>query len=118
MVTITFDIKTTPGKKQELLQALDELDPIIHREVGCSGLSISQPKLHTDMIIASEKWANAKDALRHFRSESFRVISGALIVLAQSSKMTISTELQTTSIDLKNQDLQKGIDLLIDNILS
>ena len=118
MVTITFDIKTTPGKKQELLRALDELRPIILREAGCRQVTVSRPKLHTDMIIVSEKWAIAKDALRHFRSESFRVISGAIIVLAQSSRMTISTELQTAGIDLKNPDFRKEIYLLTENILS
>ena len=107
LVAVTFDIETSPGKRQELLQTLDELRSIIHKEVGCRQVTVSQPKVHTDMIIVSEKWANARDALRHFCSEPFHLLSGATSVLAQSLKVTISIELQAACVDLKNLESRK-----------
>lgn len=118
LVVVTFKIETSPGKKQELLQALDELRPIILGEVGCRQLSVSQPKIYTDMVIMSEKWATNRDALRHFHSEPFHVLTGATSVLARSLKMTISIELQTSSIDLKNLESRKEIYLWAEKVLS
>ena len=117
LVVVTLKIETSPGKKQELLKTLDELRPIILGEVGCRQVDVSQPKLHTDMVIVSEKWATNRDALRHFRSEPFQVLTGATSVLARSLKMTISIELQTFSVDLKNLESRKEIYLWAEKTL-
>ncbi len=118
LVVVTFKIQASPGKQQELLQALDELRPVIGSEVGCRQVTVSQPKSQKDRVIVNEKWATHKDALRHFRSEPFLVLRGATSVLAQSLKMTISIELQTTSVDLKSLKSRKGIYLWAAQTLS
>jgi len=117
-LVVTLNIEISPGKKQELLKTLDELRPIIRKEVGCRQVTVSHPKLHTDMIIVNEKWTNARDALRHFRSEPFHVLTGATSVLARSLKMTINIELQTASVDLKNLESRKEIYLWAEKTLS
>lgn len=109
LVVVTIKIKASPGKKKELLQTFDELRSIVSREEGCRQVDISQSKLDTDMVIVSETWANTRDALRHFQSDHFYVLTGATSVLAQSLKMTISIELQTTSVDLENLESRKEV---------
>ena len=109
LVMITLNIEVSPGKKQELLQALEELRPIILREKGCQQVNVSQTKPDTEMIIFSENWANGGDALRHICSENFKVLGGATTVLAKTLKMTISIELHTVSVDLKKLGFREEI---------
>ena len=116
-LVVTLNIEVSPGKKQELLNTLDELRPIILKEVGCRQVTVSQPKLHTDRVIVTEKWATNRDALRHFQSEPFHVLTGATSVLARSLKMTINIELQTASVDLKNLESRKEIYLWAEKTL-
>ena len=118
MMLITFEIETRFGKKEELLQTLDELHPIIGSQGGGCQANVFQPKLDKNMITVSQKWANAAAALRYLHSEPFQVLCGAINVLALSVKMTIGTELQSASLDLKNFDLRKNIYPWADKIFS
>lgn len=118
LVVVTFEIETNLGKKEELLQTLDELTPIIKREGGCRQVDVSQSKLHKDVLIMKEKWATQNDALCHFRSEPFYVLTGAASVLARSLKMTINIELQTACVDLKNMESRKEVYLWAEKALS
>jgi len=118
MVLIAFEIETRPGKKEELLQTLDELHPVLFSQWGDCQANVFQPKLDKNMITVSQKWANAVAALRYLCSEPFQVLCGAINVLALSVKMTISTELQSANLDLKNFDLRKNIYPWAEKILS
>jgi quinol monooxygenase YgiN len=105
IITIAFTLEASLGKKRELLRTLDELHPMVLQETGCLRVSLSRPELIADMVTLSEEWATPKDALRHFGSEPFHLINGAIVVLAKSALITINVESQSVSIDLKSGDL-------------
>ena len=117
-VVVRLDMKTSQGKKKELLKTLEELDPIIRREKGCRQFTISEPIQHEDTITVLEKWASSEDALRYFGSESFEVLSGAAFVLAKTLKMAINIELTTASIDLKSMESREKIYFWAEKTLS
>ena len=118
MTLITFEIETRPGKKEELLQTLDELHPILCGQGGGCQANVLQPKLDNNVITVSQKWENAVAALHYFHSEPFQVLCGAINVLALSVKVTIGTESQSANLDLKNYDLRKNIYPWAEKILS
>jgi len=118
MTLITFEIETRPGKKEELLQTLGELHPILCGQGGGCQANVLQPKLDNNVITVNQKWENAVAALRYFHSEPFQVLCGAINVLALSVKVTIGTESQSANLDLKNYDLRKNIYPWAEKILS
>ena len=118
MVSMTIAMNAIPAKQQELMQALDELIPLIRHESGCLQCSLVHKNNDTKMFTVSEEWADREDMLNHVRSEYFRVLIGAIRVLAQSAEMTLNTESQTIRRDVKLSPSFQDIYSWIENMLS
>jgi quinol monooxygenase YgiN len=118
MIAIKIKLEPNSLKNGELLQALRELQPLIKNEMGCCDAAVShQSENGNHSIRFDEKWDKVDFYISHLKSEHFKILLGAIRVLAKTSVMTINKNSQTTNFDLKNLENFQEIAFRITNFL-
>ena len=118
MITTITKLEPNSLKNQELLQALRELQPLIKSKMGCCDVAVSHQSEYGNLPISfDEKWDDSDFYISHLKSEHFKILLGAIRVLAKTSVMTIEKDSQTTKFDLKKRDSFQGIAISISDFL-
>ncbi|MDR3426167.1 MULTISPECIES: putative quinol monooxygenase [Silvimonas] len=86
MITVIAEIKTRPGQRATVLQAIDKLIPLVLAEDGCSGylplvdVATELPWQHTapDSIFMLEYWESVSHLEKHLAVEHMKKHAAAV----------------------------------------
>jgi quinol monooxygenase YgiN len=74
-------MKVLPEKRMELLQTIASLSGSIKMEKGCQSCDFCQSIEDENKFFLLEEWDTQKNLMTHMKSDSFKVIRGAMNLL-------------------------------------
>jgi len=100
---ITITLRLFQGKKKEFLQTVNTLHEDMKREKGFTKSTVFQEVNDPDVFHLTEEW-NTQDDLEMFtRTETFRVLMGALKVLSKETEIRYHISAAEKDIKVLNQ---------------
>ena len=87
MNTIIIRVEIIPEKREEFLQTIRSLHEQIKKEKGFRGSDVFQDLDNHERFNLIQHWETQDDLDNHTRSENFRILMGALKVLAEHSEV-------------------------------
>jgi quinol monooxygenase YgiN len=90
MITMTVAVKVKPEKREEFLQAMRSLNGGGEKQPGLRESTLYQEIDDQTGFSLIYEWETQKDLDRYLGAEKFRVLLGALKVLAEKSEMWCS----------------------------
>jgi quinol monooxygenase YgiN len=97
---LTIEIRTKPGKFQELYQTLQGLLPTIRKEKGCLECRIYRDVEEGEVFFLSVHW-EAQTSLEHYmRSTNGMALLGAIDMLSEKAWVKIGEEARREGIDV------------------
>ena len=88
------------NKTNELCGSLRSLSSKIHKIKGCLSYYVSRDLEKVATYYISVEWDTRDAMLEHFRSQEFKVLFGAAVVLCESFKMTVAEAIETGGFEL------------------
>ena len=88
------------NKINELCGSLLPLSCTIRKVKGCLSYCVSRDLEKAATYHISAEWDTRDAMIEHFRSQSFKVLFGAAVVLCESFKMTVAEALETGGLEL------------------
>lgn len=108
MIVVKITMQVTPEKRQELLQALDELAEVKHQENGFCGAQIYLEMGRRGRLRLIEEWETLSDVEQYQRSEGFQILQGALRTLTTSAEIEIGSDRRITVRQTLNEQPTNG----------
>ena len=97
---LTIEIRSRPGKFQELYQTLQAIHPTIRNEKGCRDCRIYRDVEDGEILFLSVQW-EALESLEHYmQSVSASAFLGAIDVLGKTAKVKIGHDAPWNGIDV------------------
>ena len=96
---LTIEIKTRPGKFQELYQTLLGLLPTIRKEKGCRECRIYRDVEDGEIFFLSVHWEAQASLGRYLRSESGMALVGAIDMLSQRAAVKTGRDARWEGIE-------------------
>ena len=87
MNTITVVVEIIPDKQEEFIQTVRSLNEQMRKETGLRSSDLFQDLDNHQRFNLIQHWETQDDLDNHTRSENFKVLMGALKVLAEHSEI-------------------------------
>jgi len=87
MNTISVKAEIIAGKQEEFIQVIRSVNELLKKQKGFKGSTLYQDMDNSNSLSLLQKWESQEDVDKHIRSETFRVLMGALKTLTRSSKI-------------------------------
>jgi quinol monooxygenase YgiN len=84
-------MKVLAEKRKELSQTIVSLIDSLRKEEGCRRCDFSQSMEDENALSIFEEWHTREDLNSHLKSERFRVLRGAMILLQEPYEMMVHT---------------------------
>jgi quinol monooxygenase YgiN len=91
MILITIRMKVPPEKHMELSQTIASLSGSIRMEKGCQCCDFCQSIEDENRLFLLEEWETHENFEDHLKSESFKVLRGAMNLLREPCEMMFHT---------------------------
>ena len=99
MITLTISINARSNKRNELLSACRSIIDKTRTEKGCIGCRYYQDIGNGNLIYVEETWRHRSYLDKHFRSEIFSALLGAMKLLGETHEIQINDGYQTQGIE-------------------
>jgi len=86
-------------KQKEFIQSFQDLMKKIRKDNGCMSCYLVRDIEDENIFLLIEEWETQEDLFRHFRSDYFGTLSGALHLLSKKTEMKIHTVSSTQGIE-------------------
>jgi quinol monooxygenase YgiN len=83
MILVIMRMRVSAEKRKELSQAVTSLFNTIRSQKGCSRCDLFHHMENENILCLLEEWDTHKNLDAHFGSESFKVLRGAMNLLAE-----------------------------------
>lgn len=101
MILLIIHMRVSPEKRKELSQTITSLLSNIRAEKGCTRCDLFSGVEDASLLCLVEEWDSQKNLERHRSSACFKVIRGAMKLLATSCEiLSYRIEPITEEIDL------------------
>ena len=93
----------TVAKKNKINEFCSSLHPLsceIRKVKGCLSYCVSKDLEKDATYYISAEWDTHDAMVEHFRSQNFKVLFGAAVVLCESFKMTVAEAIETGDLEL------------------
>lgn len=87
MNTITVTAEIIADKREEFIQVIRSVNELFKKQKGFKGSILYQDMDNANNFNLIQKWETQEDMDNQIRSETFRVLMGALKTLTRSSKV-------------------------------
>jgi len=91
MILLIMRMKVLPEKRKELSQAIASLIGSIRTEKGCKRLDFCQSMEDENELLLLEEWDTRENLRSNLKSESFKVLRGAMILLEEPCETAFHT---------------------------
>lgn len=81
MIVTTIRLQTTPDNRREILQTFRSLLNPTECELGCKTCRIYRELDNDEEMIVIQEWDTKSDLEKHFRSDEFAILIGAMSLL-------------------------------------
>ncbi len=91
------------AKKNKINEFCSSLHPLsceIRKVKGCLSYRVSRDLEKDATYYISAEWDTHDAMVEHFRSQNFKVLFGAAVVLCESFKMTVADPIENASLEL------------------
>jgi len=92
MITLTIEVRSKPGKINELFQTLQALLPTMRQEKACLNCRVSQDFEDGDVYVLSSDWGEETNFEGYIKSASGGALLGALKTLGQSTRIQLGSD--------------------------
>ena len=93
MILVIIRMKAASGKRMELSQTIASLSGSIRMEKGCRRCDFCQSIEDENRLFLLEEWDTQKNLMTHQKSDSFRVLQGAMNLLKEPYERIFHTVL-------------------------
>ncbi len=90
MIVVTVKMIALPAKRKELLLTIHELISLMRKEKGCLNAHVYTNAENKNVLTLVEEWKTRADVETYKQSDYFRVLLGAMKLLAESSEIKFS----------------------------
>ena len=88
------------NKINELCSSLRPLSDEIRKVKGCLSYCVSRDLEKAATYYISAEWDTQDAMVEHFRSQNFKILLGAALVLCESFKMTVAEAIEIGGLEL------------------
>jgi len=99
MVTLTIEVRSMPGKINELFQTLLALLPTMRKEKECLNCRVSQDFEDGDVYVLSSDWGEETNFEGYIKSASGGALLGALKTLGQSTRIQLGSDAKWEGVE-------------------
>jgi quinol monooxygenase YgiN len=92
-------MKVLSEKRMELSQTIASLSGAIRMEKGCRRCEFCQSLEDENRLFLLEEWETRKDLINHLKSDHFKVLRGAMILLEEPYDRLFHTAFHPTGIE-------------------
>jgi quinol monooxygenase YgiN len=100
MILITIRIKISPNQFKELRQTLDALKRRVGKEKGFIESFIYRDVENDDYFCLMQQWKTQEDLDAYIKSENYKILLGAIRLLAESQQFITTTFILAHYTDL------------------
>ena len=86
-MTLTIEVRSKPGKVNELYQTLQALLPTMRKEMGCQACRVTRDSEDGELFFLSGEWDAPGSFDGYLRSGSGSALLGALDLLGESARV-------------------------------
>ncbi len=104
---VTIEIRSKPGKFQELYQTLQGLLPTIRRAKGCRECRIYRDVEEGEVFFLSGQWETQANLEHHLRSTNGMALLGAIDVLSERAAVKTGQDAPWEGIHILNRMRKK-----------
>ncbi len=99
MILVIMRMKVPSGKRMELSQTIASLSGSIRMEKGCRSCDFCQSIEDENRLFLLEEWDAQESLMTHQRSDSFRVLRGAMNLLKEPYETMFHTIFHPVGIE-------------------
>ena len=99
MIILTISVNARSIKRNELLSACRLITAQSRQEKGCLGCRLSQDIDNENLINIEETWEHRSYLDKHFRSDIFSALLGAMKLLGETHEIRINDGSQTEGLE-------------------
>ena len=99
MILVIIRMKAPSGNRMELSQTIASLSGSIRMEKGCRSCDFCQSIEDENRLFLLEEWDTQKNLMIHRRSDSFRVLQGAMNLLKEPYETMFHTIFHPVEIE-------------------
>jgi len=109
MMTLTIEVRSKPGKINEIYQTLQALTPTIRREKGCLNCRVSQDMEDGEVYVLCSDWDAEASFEGHIKSASGGALLGAIKTLGQSARIQLGSDAKWEGVETLMQIRRKTL---------
>lgn len=99
MILLTIRMKVLSEKRVELSQTIASLSSAIRKEKGCRRCDFCQSLEDENRLFLLEEWDTRQNLINHMKSDHFKVLRGAMNLLAEPYDRLFHTALRQKGIE-------------------
>ena len=107
MITLTIEVRSKPGKINELFQTLQALRPTMRQEKACLNCRVSQDFEDGEVYVLSSDWGEQTNFEGYIKSASGGALLGALKTLGQSTRIQLGSDTKWEGVETLTQIRRK-----------
>jgi quinol monooxygenase YgiN len=106
-MTLTIEVRSKPGKINELYQTLQAFIPTMRREKGCLNSRVSQDLEDGEVYVLSSDWDAEANFEGYLKSENGGALLGAVKTLGQSTRIQLGSDARWEGVETLMQMRRK-----------
>jgi quinol monooxygenase YgiN len=91
-MTLTIEVRSRPGKVNELYQTLQALLPTMRKEIGCQACRVSRDVEDGELFFLDSEWDSPGSFDGYIRSGSGSAMFGAIDLLGESARVRTGSD--------------------------
>jgi len=99
-MTLTIEVRSKPGKINELYQTLQALLPTMRQEKGCLNCRVSQDMEDCEVYVLSGDWDAQASFESYLRTASGSALLGAINMLGQSTRIQMGRNARWDGVEM------------------
>ena len=99
-MTLTIEVRSKPGKINELYQTLQALLPTMRQEKGCLNCRVSQDMEDGEVYVLSGDWDAQASFEGYLKSASGSALLGAIKMLGQSTRIQMGRKARWDGVEM------------------
>jgi quinol monooxygenase YgiN len=102
-MTLTIEVRSKPGKVNELYQTLQALLPTMRKEKGCQACRVTRDVEDGELFFLSSEWDAPESFEGYMRSGSGSALFGAIDLLGESARVRTDSYVRWEGIETLRQ---------------
>lgn len=98
-MTLTIEVRSKPGKINELQQTLQALLPTMRQEEGCIGCRVAQDMEDGEVYVLSSDWDGETSFEGYIKSSSGAALLGAIRTIGQYSRIQLGSDARWEGVE-------------------